>query len=228
VDAVEPQIRRLLADWPDIPATVIAERIGWTRSLTVLKERVRELRPLFRPPDPVSRTSYQPGELAQCDLWFPPVDVPLGSGQAGRPPVLVIVSGYSRFLLARMLPARQGPDLLAGHWVLLRQLGAAPRALVWDNESAVGQWRGGRPVLTETMNAFRGALGIKVIQCRPADPEAKGLVERANRYLETSFLPGRAFTGPGDFNAQLAGLAGAGQPAASPADRVRARRPARR
>ena len=53
------------------------------------------------------------------------------------------------------------------------------------------------------MNAFRGTLGIKVIQCRPADPEAKGLVERANGYLETSFLPGRTFTGPADFNTQL-------------------------
>ncbi|WP_304522444.1 hypothetical protein [Actinotalea sp. Marseille-Q4924] len=40
-------------------------------------------------------------------------------------------------------------------------------------------------------------------QCRPRDPEAKGLVERANGYLETSFLPGRTFTGPGDFNTQL-------------------------
>jgi hypothetical protein len=28
-------------------------------------------------------------------------------------------------------------------------------------------------------------------------------VERANGYLETSFLPGRVFTGPDDFNAQL-------------------------
>jgi hypothetical protein len=53
------------------------------------------------------------------------------------------------------------------------------------------------------MNAFRGTLGIRVIQCRPGDPEAKGLVERANGYLETSFLPGRLFTGPGDFNTQL-------------------------
>jgi transposase len=42
------------------------------------------------------------------------------------------------------------------------------------------------------------------LQCRPADPEAKGLVERANGYLETSFLPGRVFTGPEDFNGQLA------------------------
>jgi hypothetical protein len=86
-DGAEPRIRELLAQWPDLPATVIAERIGWDRSLTVLKVRVRELRPLFIPPDPASRTQYRPGELAQCGLWFPPADVPLGAGQAGRPPV---------------------------------------------------------------------------------------------------------------------------------------------
>ncbi len=203
VDEVEPQIRVLLAAWPTMPATVIAERIGWTRSLTVLKDRVRVLRPLFVPPDPVQRTEYLPGELAQCDLWFPPVDVPLGFGQVGRPPVLVVVSGYSRFMTAVMIPSRQAPDLLAGHWTLLSRIGATPKALVWDNESAVGQWRGGRPQLTDAMNGFRGTLGIKVIQCRPADPESKGLVERANGYLETSFLPGRRFASPADFNAQV-------------------------
>jgi hypothetical protein len=46
VDPVEPRIRELLAAWPTMPATVIAERIGWTRSLTVLKDRVRELCPV--------------------------------------------------------------------------------------------------------------------------------------------------------------------------------------
>jgi transposase len=141
--------------------------------------------------------------LAQCDLWFPPADVPLGFGQTGRPPVLVMVCGYSRWLSATKIASRTSPDLLDGHWQLLSGLGAVPKALVWDNESAVGQWRAGRPPLTETMNAFRGALGIRVIQCRPADPESKGLVERANGYLETSFLPGRRFTSPQDFNAQL-------------------------
>jgi hypothetical protein len=43
-----------------------------------------------------------------------------------------------------------------------------------------------------------------LVQCRPFDPESKGVVERANQYLETSFLPGRTFTCPADFNAQLA------------------------
>lgn len=136
VDAVEPRIRELLASTPEMPATVIAERIGWTRGLTVLKDRVRVLRPQYRPVDPVSRTTYQPGELAQCDLWFPPADVPVGAGRVARPPVLVMVSGYSRWLMARMIPSRQAHDLIGGHWALLSGLGAVPRALVWDNEPA--------------------------------------------------------------------------------------------
>jgi transposase len=204
VDAVEPQIRVLLEQWPSMPATVIAERIGWDHSLTTLKDRVRVLRPLFVPPDPASRTRYRPGELAQCDLWFPPADVPLGAGQCGRPPVLVMVSGYSRWMDAVLLPSRQAPDLLVGHWTLLGRLGAVPRALVWDNEAAVGSWRGGHPRLTDDFEGFRGTLGIRIIQCRPRDPEAKGLVERANGYLETSFLPGRSFGSPADFTTQLA------------------------
>jgi transposase len=44
-----------------------------------------------------------------------------------------------------------------------------------------------------------------VIILRPGDPEAKGIIERAHDYLETSFLPGRAFASPADFNTQLQG-----------------------
>jgi transposase len=91
-DAAEPRIRELLQACPQMPATVIAERVGWQNSITVLRERVRELRPAYLPPDPASRTSYEPGELAQCDLWFPPAGIPLGAGHCGSPPVLVMVS----------------------------------------------------------------------------------------------------------------------------------------
>src|SRR5207248_1051742 len=73
VDEVEPRIRKLLATYPTMPATVIAERIGWTRGLTVFKERVAQLRPVYLPPDPASRTSYVAKKIAQCDLWFPPI-----------------------------------------------------------------------------------------------------------------------------------------------------------
>jgi transposase len=89
VDVVEPQVRALLAEFPRMPATVIAERIGWDRSLTILKDRVRELRPLFAPVDPCQRSEYRPGELAQWDLWFPPAKIPLGQAQEASPPVIV-------------------------------------------------------------------------------------------------------------------------------------------
>ena len=125
----QPQIQTLHAcpagpiyDAAIPPATVIAERVGWDRGLTVLKDRVRGLRPVYLPPDPASRTAYGPGELAQCDFWFPPVSVSAGSGQLRRPaqlPVLTMVSGYSRWLSAVLVPSRHGarrrPAVAFGH-----------------------------------------------------------------------------------------------------------------
>ncbi len=206
VDAVEPRIRELLRACPTMPATVIAERVGWTRSIRVLRGRVAELRPAYLPPDPAGRTSYAPGEIAQCDLWFPPITLPVGYGQARKPtqlPVLTMVTGYSRWLQALLIPTRTAADLFTGWWELIAALGAVPRVLVWDGEGAIGRWRGGRVELTTECQAFRGTLATKVIVCRPADPEAKGLIERAHDYLERSFLPGRSFAGPDDFNSQL-------------------------
>jgi hypothetical protein len=87
---------------------------------------------------------------------------------------------------------------------VIRQLGGVPKLLVWDNESGVGRHRGNAPKLTPQFTVLRGLLGTRFYVCRPRDPETKGKVERTNGYFETSFLPGRRFTGPADFNAQLA------------------------
>ncbi len=96
VDAAEPRIRELLRAYPSMPATVIAERIGWDRSIRVLSGRVAELRPAYLLPDPASRTAYAAGEVAQCDFWFPEIRLPVGFGQvrtATRLPVLTMVTG---------------------------------------------------------------------------------------------------------------------------------------
>jgi hypothetical protein len=85
--------------------------------------------------------------------------LPVGFGQtrqASRLPVLVVVTGYARWLSARLLPSRCAEDLCAGWWQLLQGLGAVPRVLVWDGEGAVGQRRGRTTVLTEAAHAFRG------------------------------------------------------------------------
>ena len=234
-DAFEPRVRELLAAFPSIPSTVIAERVGWPYSVRTLSGKVAQWRPAYLPPDPASRTAYAAGEIAQCDFWFPPVQVPCGFGQvrtAKQLPVLTMVTGYARWASAVLVPTRRAEDLFAGWWQLISGLGAVPRVLVWDGEGAIGRWRGRRSELTAECQGFRGTLAAKVIICRPRDPEAKGLVERLHDYLERSFLPGRAFASPADFNAQLQQFltrANARQHRAlgcAPADRIEADRAA--
>ncbi len=205
VDPFEDQIRALLKDCPTMPATVIAERIGWQRGITILKERVAEWRPLYQPQDPYQRTDYRPGELAQWDLWEPPVDIPVGYGHASRFQVIVGVSGYSRFTVARMIPTKQSCDLLAGHLACLIDLGGVPRKGVYDNEGAIGRNRKGEMHFTQAFSSFKGTLGMGAVILKGGFPEGKGLVERVNGYFETSFLPGRRFSSLDDFNDQLGG-----------------------
>jgi len=203
VDAFEPGICKLLKDCPTMPSTVIAERLDWPHGMTILKERVAELRPLFAPPDPSQRTGYRPGELAQFDLWQPAVLIPLGHDQFEKLWVVTAVSGWSRFMAAWMVRSRAAHDVLWGMRRCLEQFGAVPRTLVWDNEGCIGAWRRGKQVYTAEFQAFRGTLGAGARLCRPRDPEAKGVNERSNGYYETSFLPGRRFEDVADFNSQL-------------------------
>lgn len=199
IDPFVPQIRALLAEHPRMPASVIAERVGWSFSPSLLRERVSELRPDYLGVDPADRLSFRSGEVIQCDLWFPETRIPVGDGQDRILPVLVMVSGFSRRIEALVLPSRQGGDLTAGMWMLLQRFGGIPKSLLWDREAAIGGL--GRPtVLAAT---FTGTIATKLRLAPARDPETKGVVERANRYLETSFLPGRLFQNVHDFNAQL-------------------------
>src|SRR4051794_19275338 len=109
VDDVEPRIRELLQAVPTMPATVIAERIGWNRSIRGLRDRGGELRPGYLPPGPASPPPHVAGEIAQFDLWFPPITLPVGFGQtrpATQLPVLTMVCGYSRTAAAVLIPSR--------------------------------------------------------------------------------------------------------------------------
>lgn len=201
VDPFEPAIRALLLDAPRMPAPEIADRIGWPYSLSPLKKRLTLIRPQYVGIDPADRTEYVPGEIAQCDLWFPPAHVPVPGVGPGElpPPVLAMTLGHSKMTAAVMIPSRKGGDILAGTWQLLQQWGKAPKVMVWDRESAIGA----RGRVTVEAAAFAGTIGNRFEIAPGGDPEFKGMIERRNGYFETSFLPGRVFTGPGDFNAQL-------------------------
>ena len=173
VDAFEPAIRRLLALTPDMPSTVVAERIGWTRGITVLRERVAELRPAYQVPEAFGRTEYKPGELCQWDLWFPDYAIPVGHGQTAVLPVLVGVPCYSRWTLARMIGSKESADVLGGHLGLVVELGRSPRVGVYDGEPAISVRRGRRLIYTADYLRLKGALGMGSVVLAKGHPERK-------------------------------------------------------
>jgi hypothetical protein len=195
----EPLVAQLLSVTPDMPATVLAERVGWTGSITWFRDNVRRLRPQHAPVDPCDRLTWLPGDAAQCDLWFPPYKIPLEDGTACLLPVLVITCAHSRFMFAVMIPTRHTTDLLLGMWQLLQELDRVPRRLIWDNESGIG--RGKRHA--EGVGEFAGTLATTVQRLKAYDPESKGVVERRNGFFETSFMPGRDFSSPADFTTEF-------------------------
>ena len=196
----EERVRALLAEFPEMPATVLAERVGWAGSPSWFRENVARLRPEQRRPDPADRLVWSPGDAAQCDLWFPPKRIPLEDGTAALVAGAGDGPGAFAFICGRMIPTRQTPDLLLGSWSLIEAFGRVPRRLIWDNETGIG--RRGR--LAAGVAEFCGTLATRVHQLKARDPESKGVVERRNGFFETSFMPGRSFDSPADFNVQFA------------------------
>ena len=198
------EIHRLLGADPRLPATRVRELIaeaGYAGGRTILEAYLREVRPLFAPPPRTfQRTIYRPGEICQFDLWEPSRPIPVGHGQERRGFVVVACLGYSRAGAGALVFSKQAHDILFGVARCLWRLGGLPRTLVWDREGALHAG-GGRP--TEVFAAFCGRLRVGWHLCEAADPQAKGVVERLQEYVETNFEPGRSFANELDFAGQL-------------------------
>jgi hypothetical protein len=67
----------------------------------------------------------------------------------------------------------------------------------------LGQRARHRPRHADGVAGFTGTLATTLVRLPPRDPESKGIVERRNQFFETSFMPGREFACPADFNAQF-------------------------
>ncbi len=205
LDSFKDEVHGLLKEDPHLPAVRIRELLqplGYSGGETILKEHLREVRPLFAPPRTYQRTVYVPGELAQCDLWEPRYEIPVGYGQTRRGYVVTCTLCWSRLSAGALIFSKEAPDILAGLLRCLVRIGGLPNKLVWDREGALHAG-GGRP--TAAFAAFCGQLPVGWVFCAPRDPEAKGIEERGHRFLRTSFEPARLFAGPDDFQEQLDG-----------------------
>lgn len=193
LDPFHDQIVGLLQGDPKIPSRVIGDRIteaGYTGKQTIVDDLVRELRPAYLPPRTFQRTTYTPGEICQFDIWRPGEEVPVGHAQTRQGYVVVCCLGYSRVGAGTLVFSKTAADLTWGMARCLSKLGALPKTLVWDRE---GSLHGGEGTPSSEFAAFCGQAGVGWHFCEAADPQAKGVVERLQGYIETSFEPARVF-----------------------------------
>jgi transposase len=204
LDPFREEIHRLLGSDPRLPGKRVRElleELGYDGGKTILDDYLREVRPLFLPrPRTFQRTSYRPGVFCQFDLWEPSREIPVGAGQTRRGYVVVGCLPYSRAGAGTLVFSKEASDLLYGIGRVLAKLGGLQETLVWDREGALHAG-GGHP--TDVYAAFCGQLGVGWRFLEPRDPQSKGVVERLQGYLETSFEPGRSFANELDYQAQL-------------------------
>ena len=204
LEPFKPEIHRLLKADPKMPGVRVRELLeplGCTASKTVVDDYLREVRPLFAPaPRTFQRTVYRPGEICQFDVWQPRDEIPVGHGQTRRGWVVIACLGFSRAGAGVLVFSKEIEDLLAGIAGCLERLGGLPRTLVWDRQAGIHGYAG-RP--SDAFAGFCGQLKVGWHFCEPADPQAKGAVERLQGYAETNFEPGRAFANELDFQDQL-------------------------
>ena len=203
LDPFKDEIHRLLAKDARLPGQRVLELIaplGFCGGKTIVDDYLREIRRLFDPPRSYQRTIYRPGEICQFDVWEPRVEVPVGHGQTRRAWIIVACLGYSRAGAGAVIFSKQTPDLLFGIRRCLWSLGALPQTLVWDRQAGLHA-SAGRP--TVEFAAFCGALRVGWHFCEPRDPQAKGVVERLQDFMERSFEPGRCFANELDYQLQL-------------------------
>jgi transposase len=172
-------IAAMLREDPKVPATVIAVRLrreGFTGSLTILKDHLRQVRPAFVAAAAYQRTSYLPGELAQVDWWHTGLAVPVGKGRTREAFGLVATLPASAALRVVFTLARTTAEYCAALLGCLERLGGLPEAVVSDNDAGIVAGRmGGVVRLVPEVAALYGRWGCGRWCCDPVSPKERAL-----------------------------------------------------
>lgn len=192
IDPYVPWIRQTLERYPKLPASTLyemARRRGYPGVESHFRSLIASLG--LRPRQPAEAfldLRTLPGEQAQVD-WahFGTRHVEGGTRTLWA---FVMVLSYSRWLFFRFFYDARLPSFLAGHVEAFAFFGGAARVLLYDNlKSAVLERRGDvvrfQPRLLELADHY-------AFEPRPVAPRRgneKGRVERAIRYLRSSFFP---------------------------------------
>jgi transposase len=205
LDAHKGSIASMLDVDPRVPATVIIEHLrrdGYEGGITILKDYLVGVRPLFVQARSYQRTSYLPGEVGHTDWWETGISVPVGRATTREVFGLVTTLPHSAAHAAVFAFSKTMPDFMPAFSGTLQRLGGAPQGMVVDRDSSIVVPRSRPARLHPEVAGLFGALRLRPIILKPRKPESKGQGERTIGYLETSFLPLRSFDDIEDLQTQ--------------------------
>jgi transposase len=206
LDPLEPVLRRLLAEWPQIKAPRLTEILradyGYSGSVRLVQMHLQRLRPPTE--RPAQRTGYRPGQVLQLD-WAEMPSRPRIAGRERRVYALIASLPYSGAQTAFFSLDMTIESFLEGHVRAFEWLGGVPRECVYDNlRSVVARRESEQVVWNRRFLHLRGHYGFHATACTPATPREKGSVEAAVRYLKTGFWPARRFAELRELDAEYA------------------------
>jgi transposase len=206
LDPLEPVLRRLLEEWPQIKAPrlteILQDEYGYAGSVRLVQARLQRLRP--RAVRPAQRTGYRPGQVLQLD-WAEMPTRPTLLGRERRVYALVAALPYSGAQTVFFSLDLALESFLEGHVRALEWLGGVPRECVYDNlRSVVARREGDAVIWNRRFLHLCGHYGFHATACTPATPREKGAVEAAVRYLKSGFWPARRFRSLAELDAQYA------------------------
>jgi transposase len=203
LDAHEERIKELLAQFPAITAQRVFEELraaGYEGRYSIVKERVRRLRPP-KPPEPSRvRPVFGPGEMGEQD-WSPH-RVEFSDGV--RPVHAFMLSlSHSRSRYPDFFDGEDMFALLEGHRRTFEYFGGVPHQIRYDRQKAVvARCEGPDVIYQPRLLAFATHYGFSPQAVRPRKPNDKAFVERDLWDLERSFLCGRRFRDLEDMRVQ--------------------------
>jgi len=204
LDPLEPVLRRLVEEWPQIKAPRVVEILrleyGFGGSERLVRERLRRLRPSSV--RPAQRTGYRPGQVLQLD-WAEMATRPRIAGRERRVYALVAALPYSGAQTAHFSFDLTLESFLEGHVRAFEFFGGVARECVYDNlRSVVARREREQVVWNQRFLHLRGHYAFHSSACTPATPREKGSVEAAVRHLKSGFWPARRFRGLRELNDQ--------------------------